>query len=94
MKKHNNTFKRVAASAVSMLTVAGMMPANVGGFLTQSSSLVAYAINEQVSQKATFTGIKNTINSVKINNVTYNNYGEYNWSQKRAKGTRANLQFE
>ena len=74
MKKHNNTFKRVAASAVSMLTVAGMMPANVGGFLTQSSSIVAYAAdaNQTITQKATFAGIKTLINSVKINDVTYN----------------------
>lgn len=43
--KNNNSIKRVAASALSILTVAGMMPANVGGFLTGGNAIVAYADN-------------------------------------------------
>ena len=40
----NNTLKRVAAGALSVLTVAAYsMPANVGGFLTGGNNIVAFA---------------------------------------------------
>ncbi|WP_037272073.1 hypothetical protein, partial [Ruminococcus flavefaciens] len=42
-KKKNNTFKRVAAGALSMALVAGALPANVGGFLTGGKGIVAHA---------------------------------------------------
>ena len=50
MKKttNTNTFKRVAAGALSVLTVAAYsMPANVGGFLTGGSALVAYGAPDE-----------------------------------------------
>lgn len=48
----NNTFKRVMAGTLAVLTVASPMTANVGGFLTGSSAIVANAVaveNERVT---------------------------------------------
>lgn len=42
-KSRNNAWKRVAAGALSMALVAGIMPANVGGFLTGGKGIVAHA---------------------------------------------------
>ena len=39
----NKTWKRVAAGVLSLALVAGMMPANVGGFLTGGTGIVASA---------------------------------------------------
>ena len=39
----NTTWKRVAAGVLSLALVAGMMPANVGGFLTGGTAIVAHA---------------------------------------------------
>ena len=39
----NNTFKRVMAGTLAVLTVASPMTANVGGFLTGSVAIVASA---------------------------------------------------
>ena len=38
-----NTWKRIAAGALSIVTVAGFTPANVGGFLTRGKGIVANA---------------------------------------------------
>lgn len=43
MKNINNTWKRIAAGALSLALVAGVMPANVGGFLTGGNGIVAHA---------------------------------------------------
>ena len=43
MKNINNTWKRIAAGALSLALVAGAMPANVGGFLTGGNGIVAHA---------------------------------------------------
>jgi len=43
MKNINNTWKRIAAGALSLALVAGAMPANVGGFLTGGKGIVAHA---------------------------------------------------
>ena len=42
-KSRNNAWKRVAAGALSLALVAGIMPANVGGFLTGGNGIVAHA---------------------------------------------------
>lgn len=42
-KSKNNTWKRIAAGALSVALVAGALPANVGGLLTGGNGLVAHA---------------------------------------------------
>jgi len=42
-KSNNNTWKRIAAGALSLALVAGAMPANVGGLLTGGKGIVAHA---------------------------------------------------
>ena len=41
-----NSWKRVAAGALSFAMVAGAMPANVGGLLTVGTAIVANAAEE------------------------------------------------
>ena len=44
MKKSNiNTWKRIAAGALSLALVAGALPANVGGLLTGGKGIDAHA---------------------------------------------------
>ena len=45
-KSNNNTWKRIAAGALSLALVAGALPANVGGLLTGGKVLVARAEGE------------------------------------------------
>ncbi len=47
MKK--NTWKKIAAGTMAMALVAGMAPANVGGFLTRSTEIVAKAYTPERS---------------------------------------------
>ena len=42
-KSNNNTWKRIAAGALSLALVAGALPANVGGLLTGGKGIVASA---------------------------------------------------
>lgn len=44
----NNFYKRAAAGVLAVALVAGTMPANVGGFLTGSTGIVAVADGDQV----------------------------------------------
>lgn len=61
----HNTFKRVAASAVSLFTVAGMMPTTVGSFLTSGSAIVAYA-QEVQGQSFDVKGATDYITSISV----------------------------
>lgn len=45
----NNTFKRVMAGTLAVLTVASPMTANVGGFLTGSVAIVANAVDASIN---------------------------------------------
>lgn len=45
-KSKNNTWKRIAAGALSVALVAGALPANVGGLLTGGDGIVAHATPE------------------------------------------------
>jgi len=65
--KNNNSIKRVAASALSILTVAGMMPANVGGFLTGGNAIVAYADDNGNTGVISGNNETDTLAPVKIN---------------------------
>ena len=46
-KSNNNTWKRIAAGALSLALVAGALPANVGGLLTGGKVLVASAAYDE-----------------------------------------------
>ncbi len=53
-KSKNNTWKRIAAGALSVALVAGALPANVGGLLTGGDGIVAHA-TPGVSENWTLT---------------------------------------
>lgn len=58
-KSRNNAWKRVAAGALSMALVAGIMPANVGGFLTGGNGIVAHAEDHA---KADLSALRDNVN--------------------------------
>lgn len=64
----NNTMKRVLAATLSVLTVAGTMPVNVGGFLTESSVLVANA--EDVVKTVAINYADTGVTSVEYDGMT------------------------
>jgi len=57
--KTNKAWKRAAAGALSVALVAGTLPANVGGFLTESNgnSFVAFAEGETTAVEVVFTEV-------------------------------------
>ena len=55
-KSNNNTWKRIAAGALSLALVAGALPANVGGLLTGGKGIVASAAEtKQIALNETYS---------------------------------------
>ena len=60
------TWRKAAAFVLSLTLVAGMMPANVGGFLTGSVGIVASAENADAGELTEFTNALVDGNTVKL----------------------------
>lgn len=90
MKK--NTFKRVLAGSLALLTVAAYMPANVGGLI--QTSLVANAdatdpATKEETVSFNFNQAKDYITSLKIGNETYTGLTIFNNSIANLPGNTA-----
>jgi hypothetical protein len=99
--KNNTTWKRVTAGLCSLALVAGTMPANVGGLLTESMSIVASAADytsangivylRSVNVGDTFTSgtkIRNNTGSTVYRKVTTGN--DTQWSNSTSTSSTSN----
>lgn len=92
-----NTWKRIAAGALSIITVAGFTPANVGGLLTGGTGSVAYADNTDSSELNTigsgatiWTDASDPVGSI-IDSVTPIKKGDILYADRKLAFTGANV---